>query len=112
MTLRISHSRRELIRNAAMIGGAVLAGGIAPRPSQAAPLPEVKPETFGSIHGVFKLPMICWRSGPQVRRLRFRVGRFWWAVSGRQWHRGTLADKARSPMRSQFATMRCFTWRR
>ncbi len=44
MTLRISHSRRELIRNAAMIGGAVLACGIAPRPSQASALPEVKPD--------------------------------------------------------------------
>ncbi len=112
MTLRISHSRRELIRNAAMIGGAVLAGGIAPRPSQAAPLPEVKPEDIRldprRLQVAYDL-LEKWTTGPKAP---IPGGRFWWAVSGRQWHRGTLADKAR--VRCGANSRRCdvFTWRR
>ncbi len=94
MTLRISHSRRELIQNAAMIGGAVLAGGIAPRPSQAAPLPEVKPEDIQldprRLQVAYDL-LEKWTTGPKAP---VPSGAILVDVSGRQWHHGTLVDKA------------------
>ncbi len=99
MTLRISHSRRELIQNAAMIGGAVLAGGIAPRPSQAAPLPEVKPEDIQldprRLQVAYDL-LEKWTTGPKapVPSGAILVGRFGKTVAPRYFGRQGLEPDA------------------